>query len=263
MTIVEGCNVDDWLVNRELYLPAQLSLHHDRPIQWPHYCSRCTDPPVNLALHPSLTREQGSKILELLHLREELSSNPQGASHLFPVENHGPRVGGADFHPSCFILGCKLPQDMLSTLGLPVPISCHRSPPGQPGSVGLLLLPDSFPFFRCPPPGSGIAATTCTGDLMATASNSHVSNGSREYGPFGLNVPSGPRDLVKALLEVGVKDLPDRGFRQTLTIRLGLPSLSSFLPCQRIQLNTRWWSVDRLRAPTPGLWAPTSGVGPW
>ena len=50
---------------------------------------------------------------------------------------------------------------------------------------------------------------------MATALYSYVNNGSGEHGPFGLNVPSPPRDLVKALLEVGVEDLPDKGFRQT------------------------------------------------
>ena len=55
---------------------------------------------------------------------------------------------------------------------------------------------------------------TGTSDLTATAPDSRVNNGSREHGPFGLNVPSLPRDLVKALPEVGVEDLPDRGFLQ-------------------------------------------------
>ena len=95
---------------------AQLSLHHDRLIQRPHYCGRCTDSPVNLTLHPSLTREQDPKILKLLHLRQELSPNLEGASHLFPVKNHGLGLGGADFHPSHFTLGCKLPQGMLAVL---------------------------------------------------------------------------------------------------------------------------------------------------
>ncbi len=35
-----------------------------------------------------------------------------------------------------------------------------------------------------------------------------------------------------------------RRSQQTLTVRLGLPSLSSFLPHHRIQLTTRWLSVD-------------------
>ena len=76
--------------------------------------------------------------------------------------------------------------------------------------------------------------------------NSRVNNGSGEHSPFGLNVPSLPLDLVKVLPEVVVQDLPKvpRRSQQTLTIRFGLPSLSSFLLCQRIQLTTRWCSVD-------------------
>ena len=90
-------------------------------------------------------------------------------------------------------------------------ISCLRSQPSLPGSIGLLLQLDSIPYFWSPPPGSGIAATTGTGDLMATAPDSCVNNGSGEHGPFGLNVPSLPRNLDKALPDVGVEDLPDRG----------------------------------------------------
>ena len=50
---------------------------------------------------------------------------------------------------------------------------------------------------------------TGNGELTATASKSRVNNGSGEHGPFGLNVPSLPRDLAKALPEVGVEDLPE------------------------------------------------------
>ncbi len=46
MTIGESRNVD-WQVNRELRIAAQLFLHHDRPVHWPHYCRSCTDPSVN------------------------------------------------------------------------------------------------------------------------------------------------------------------------------------------------------------------------
>ena len=115
MTIGEGRNVD-WPVNQELCLSAQVSLHHDRLIHWLHYCRHCTDLPVNLTLHAALTREQNPKILELPHSRQELSPNQEGASQLFPVENHGLRLGGADSHPSRFTLGCKPPQDMLEVL---------------------------------------------------------------------------------------------------------------------------------------------------
>ncbi|KAK3527484.1 hypothetical protein QTP86_023019, partial [Hemibagrus guttatus] len=78
----------------------------------PHYCCCCTDPSVNLTIHPSLTREQDPEILKLLHLRKDLPSNLKGASHLFPVENHGLGFGGADPHPSRFTLSCKTPQCM-------------------------------------------------------------------------------------------------------------------------------------------------------
>ncbi|KAK3560234.1 hypothetical protein QTP86_002183 [Hemibagrus guttatus] len=87
MTIGESRNVD-LLVNRELCLLAQLLLHHNRPVHRPYYCCRCTDPSVNLTIHPSLTRKQDPEILKFLHLRKDLPSNLEGASHLFPVENH-------------------------------------------------------------------------------------------------------------------------------------------------------------------------------
>ncbi len=53
MTIGEGSN-EDRLVNRELCLSAQLSLHHDGSVQHPHYCRHCTDPLVHL---PSLVNK--------------------------------------------------------------------------------------------------------------------------------------------------------------------------------------------------------------
>ncbi len=53
-------------------------------------------------------------------------------------------------HPGC------------TPLSLPVPVSCLRSPTSQPGPIGLLLQLDGVPYFRCPPPGSGIAASTGT-----------------------------------------------------------------------------------------------------
>ena len=56
---------------------------------------------------------------------------------------------------------------------------------------------------------------TSIGDLTATAPNSRINNGNGEHGRIKLNVPSLPRDLVKALPEVGVEDLPNRGFGQT------------------------------------------------
>ncbi|XP_061573762.1 uncharacterized protein LOC133440508 [Cololabis saira] len=101
------------------------------------------------------------------------------------------------------------------SLGLPVPIYCVRSPTGQHSPVGLLLQSDGILYFRCPPPGSRIAATTGTGDLASAASSRRVDNGGREHGPLGLNVPRLPRDPREALPEVGVEDVPDRGLIQT------------------------------------------------
>ncbi|XP_062311935.1 uncharacterized protein LOC134016604 [Osmerus eperlanus] len=106
VTIGEGRNVDR-LVNRELRLSTQLLLHHNGPMQSPHHCGRRTDPPVDLALHPSLTREQDPEILELLRLGQDLLPDPEIALHLFPVDNHGLRFGGADSHPSRFAFGCE------------------------------------------------------------------------------------------------------------------------------------------------------------
>ncbi len=100
-------------------------------------------------------------------------------------------------------------------LSLPVPVSCLRSPTSQPGPIGLLLQLDGIPYFRCPPPGSGIAASTGTRDLMATAQRGRVDNGGGEHGPLWLNISNLPRDPVEAPPEVGVEDLSDRGFCQT------------------------------------------------
>ncbi|KAK3560720.1 hypothetical protein QTP86_014721, partial [Hemibagrus guttatus] len=102
-----------------------------------------------------------------------------------------------------------------SLLGLPVCLSCLRSPPSQPGSIGLLLQLDSIPYFRCPPLCSGIAAATGTRDLTATTSDGCVNNGGGEHGPLRLNVPNLPRDLVETLPKVGVEDPPDRGISKT------------------------------------------------
>ncbi|KAK0141115.1 hypothetical protein N1851_021854 [Merluccius polli] len=92
---------------RDLVLSAQLPLHHDGSVQSPHYCRRCTDPPVDLPLHPPPTREQDPEVLELLHLGQDLIPDPGSALHPFPVEDHGLGFGGADSHPGCFTLGCE------------------------------------------------------------------------------------------------------------------------------------------------------------
>ncbi|KAK3509536.1 hypothetical protein QTP70_001253 [Hemibagrus guttatus] len=102
-----------------------------------------------------------------------------------------------------------------SPLGPPVCLTCLRSPPSQPGLIGLLLQLDGIPYFQCPPLCSGIAATTGTRDLTATTPDGCVNNGGGEHGPLGLNVPNLPRDLVEPLPEVGVEDPPNRGISKT------------------------------------------------
>ncbi|MEQ2231464.1 hypothetical protein ILYODFUR_000670 [Ilyodon furcidens] len=99
-------------------------------------------------------------------------------------------------------------------LGLTVPVSRLRSPTSQPQLIGLLQH-NSSPYCRCPPPGSGIAASTGTADLTATATGCSIDNRCGEHGPLGLYVSNLPRNLVKALLEVGVQNIPGRGLRQT------------------------------------------------
>ncbi|MEQ2188278.1 hypothetical protein GOODEAATRI_013381 [Goodea atripinnis] len=66
-----------------------------------------------------------------------------------------------------------------------VPISHLRSPTSQPQTIGLLLQLESIPYCRCPPPGSGFAATTGTTDLTATATGSSIDNRCGEHGPLG------------------------------------------------------------------------------
>ncbi|KAK3517823.1 hypothetical protein QTP70_018978, partial [Hemibagrus guttatus] len=104
-----------------------------------------------------------------------------------------------------------------SSLGLPVCLSCLRSPPSQPGSIGLLLQLDGIPYFQCPPLCSGIAAAAGTRDLTATAPDGCVNNGGGEHGPLRLNVPNLPRDLVETLPEVGVENPPNRGISKTFS----------------------------------------------
>ncbi|KAK3557065.1 hypothetical protein QTP70_024451, partial [Hemibagrus guttatus] len=103
----------------------------------------------------------------------------------------------------------------ITSLGLPVCLSYFRSPPSQPGLIGLLLQLDDIPYFQCPPLCSAIAAATGTRDLTARAPDGCINNGRGEHGPLRLNVPNLPRDLVETLPEVGVEDPPNRGISKT------------------------------------------------
>ncbi|MEQ2231454.1 hypothetical protein ILYODFUR_000592 [Ilyodon furcidens] len=66
-----------------------------------------------------------------------------------------------------------------STLDLMAPIRCLRNPTSQPEPIGLLQL-EGIPYCWHPPPGSGIAATTGTADLTATAKGDTIDNRGRE-----------------------------------------------------------------------------------
>lgn len=58
----------------------------------------------------------------------------------------------------------------------------------------------------------------------------HHSNGTAEQDPFGFNVPGHPRDTVKALLEVWVKNPPDRVLSQVFSADL----YCSFMPARSV-----------------------------
>ncbi|MED6261180.1 hypothetical protein ATANTOWER_001932 [Ataeniobius toweri] len=78
MLIGEGKNVDRPL-NQDLNFSAQLCLHHNGLAQLHHYCGGHSNESVDLPLHC----EQDPELLELLQLRQELSSNLKRASHPF------------------------------------------------------------------------------------------------------------------------------------------------------------------------------------
>ncbi|KAK0132232.1 hypothetical protein N1851_032948 [Merluccius polli] len=81
---------------------------------------------------------------------------------------------------------CLSNRHSCTPLGLPVPACCLRSPTGQKGPIGLLFQFDGIPHRRCPPAGSGIAATAGTDHLAATALVGRLNNGGAEHGPLGL-----------------------------------------------------------------------------
>ena len=91
-------------------MASHLLLHHNQPTQRPHYCWRSPDPSVHLSLQLTITCEQDPHILRLLHLRQRLITDSEGALHLLQITNHGLGFGRADVHPGCFTLGCELLQ---------------------------------------------------------------------------------------------------------------------------------------------------------
>lgn len=83
MTIADNRN-EDWLVNWELCLMAELHLHHYNLIQCPRQCGCCTQPVLRPTIPSTLIRELVPKILfQLFHLGQLLPSRLKGTSHLF------------------------------------------------------------------------------------------------------------------------------------------------------------------------------------
>ncbi|XDV42619.1 hypothetical protein PO909_011248 [Leuciscus waleckii] len=85
--------------------------------------------------------------------------------------------------------------------------------------IGLLLQLDGIPYFRCSPPGSGIAVSTGTVDITATAPSGHIENGGGEHGPLRLNISRLPRDLVEAPPEMSVVPEPKLEVIPTISSR--------------------------------------------
>ncbi|KAI3362820.1 hypothetical protein L3Q82_001867 [Scortum barcoo] len=121
-----------------------------------------------------------------------------------------------------------------------------RSPTGQHGPIGLLLQPDGILLLPVSTTGFGgcrhdrhqrpwrpqlrtIAASTMEAENM-------VHSDSMSPASLGICEKLFRRWELKTSLTEGSA----RRSQQTLTIRLGLPGLSNFLLCQRIQLTTRW-----------------------
>ena len=143
-------------------------------------------------------------------------------------------------HPGFYCsdhLRCRL-------LGLSVAVCCLRSPTSHPCFVSLHLQLDGPFHLWCPPVGSEVTAMTSTSDFATTALSSTLNNVSVEHDHLRFLSPHYLSDLAQALPEVGVEanftGSSARCSQQILSIRLGLPGLSSFLPCHLIQLTTRW-----------------------
>lgn len=103
VNIGESRNVDQ-AVNRELCVLAQLLLHHDRPMKSLHHCWCRISLSGDLSLH-------------LSSLMNKTPRNPNSSTWgkiSFPTRRehstlyHGLGLGGAEPHPRCFTLDCRL-----------------------------------------------------------------------------------------------------------------------------------------------------------
>ncbi|KAJ0008537.1 hypothetical protein NQD34_015952 [Periophthalmus magnuspinnatus] len=103
-----------------------------------------------------------------------------------------------------------------STLGLLVLVNCLRSPTSQQGSIGLLLQPDDLRYFRCPPPGSRVAAKTSTADLTTTQLRAATSTIEVENMAHSESMSPASLGIRKKLSRrCKLKTPPDGGLHQT------------------------------------------------
>ncbi|MEQ2299974.1 hypothetical protein AMECASPLE_020564 [Ameca splendens] len=146
-------------------------------------------------------------------LRGQLVVLLQGLTELLP---------GPIFY-LCHSLGC-------GTLDLTVPVSRLRSPTSQPQPIGLLFQLDNISYL--------LVSTTGLWCLSIDAEKM-----GRTFSILTMS-PTSPRIWSKLSqrweLNTSLSEGSTRPSQQTLTMRLGLPSLSGFLLLQRIQPTTRW-----------------------
>ncbi|KAI3362998.1 hypothetical protein L3Q82_011527 [Scortum barcoo] len=136
------------------------------------------------------------------------------------------------------VFASRTAQGCCGLLGLPVPVNCVRSPTGQHGPIGLLLQPDGIPYFRCPPHGFGDChhdrhQRPCVHNFELPASTMEAENmsplvHSDSMSPASLGICE--KLFRRWELKTSLTEGSARRSQQTLTIRLGLPGLSNFLP---------------------------------
>ena len=101
-----------------------------------------------------------------------------------------------------------------------------------------LLLPKSHKLTKL---NRTPSSATLNRSVTATALISHRVNRGAEHGPFRLNIPNLPWDVVVALCELKIflNGSSARHSQQTLVARLGLLGLTSILPHHLIQLTIK------------------------
>ncbi|KAI3352993.1 hypothetical protein L3Q82_019566 [Scortum barcoo] len=123
-------------------------------------------------------------------------------------------------HPGC------------SLLGLPVPVNYVRSQTGHHGLSGLLLQPDGIPYFRCPPPGSGLPPRQAPETLRPQLRTAAFRQWRQRTWSTRTQCPPASLGICEKLfrrweLKTSLTEGSARRSQQTLTIRLGLPGTNN------------------------------------